>query len=424
MKSGIKPIAYKDWRTLDFHRTFGSAPAILEAFNFDTLASRPNQNADGLPEACTAYTQNDIASNEDGILYDDYEFTYRNTLNMMNAEFGEPCDMMTALKATTVYGVKNKRESVEMALANRRGPYFIVRPLGDYFEGLISAMKVKQGCLSLATSWFPSFEFPNADGTVPSPNNWDDLSRATWHDWEATGVEIINGVPYIASKSWQGAQFGQKGVIYFSRDQINKLLGTKGAGCFGQKHARPEDLKRVRMDVVDTIASYIRILITKLFSQITMQPSLPPTPSVEPVQPVQEAPANEALSWNTAEGVKHSIRVMCDEADLTYSHQYDPNISDKNILCACLQQESNFNPKAVGKLNKDGTQDFGLGQFNNGKNPKTGQAYWIGPGADFANVEEVLNDPEKNVRIMIREFKAGNLRYWSSFTTGAYKQWL
>lgn len=414
IKSGLKPISFKDHRTYDFHRTFGTAPSTLKSFSFDTLGSRPNQDADGLAEACTAYSQNDIASNEDGILYDDYDFTYRNTLNMMDAEFGEPCDMMKALDATTVYGVKKKTENAQDALGHRRAPYFIVKKLNDYLDGLQSAMLVKQGCLSLATPWYPSFEFPNSDGTVPSPNNWADLSRATWHDWEACGIEVINGEPYLASKSWQGAQFGQKGMVYFSREQVNNLLSTKGAGAFGQKRAKPEDIKTVKMTLIETLISYMNILLKKL-NPSPMTLSTPNVP-VAPVLPVQEAveaiSAPHTLLWDTPENVRHSVRVMCDESGLS--------VSDKNTLCACVEVESNFNTQAV-HVNKDAngktlSTDYGIVQIND--------FYHIGPGKDFPSADYVLSHPEECVAYMIKMMKAGKLDLWVSFSSGLYKKYL
>lgn len=289
MKNTVLPIKYKDHRTLSFSRTFGTAISMPLEFSFDKLKLLPDQNADGLGQACTAYTHHDIASNEDGLVYDDYLFTYKNTLNMMGAEFGQPCDVMLALKATTVFGVKNKSESVLDALTHRRGPYFIVEKEGDYFGGLISAMWVKQGCLSVATPWFPEFEQVNDNCTVPSPINWSDLSRVSWHDWEACGVILVNGVQHIVCKSWQGPHFGRTGYCYFNREQINKMLGTRGAGCFGQKHANPEDRYRVEMSLVETAISYARMIISKLLNQRATMPSISqPKPVLPQPQPKKD----------------------------------------------------------------------------------------------------------------------------------------
>lgn len=124
---------------------------------------------------------------------------------------------------------------------------------------------------------------------------------------------------------------------------------------------------------------------------------------------------NPTLLWDTRENVRHSIRVKCDNAGLT--------LHEKEIITACIRQESNFNPKAVGKQNSNGTTDYGLCQYNNGKNKK-GVPYWIGPGAVFRDTEEVLNSPEKNVDVMIQYFKYGQISLWSSYSTGAYLKWM
>ena len=141
-----------------------------------------------------------------------------------------------------------------------------------------------------------------------------------------------------------------------------------------------------------------------------------PLPTVEPEIPAPmieniEVP-KPVYSWATKAEARHSCRTIMDEYNVPWG--------DKRLLCSIIERESNFDPKAVGKVNKNGTQDFGLLQYNNGKN-KQGVPYWIGEGADFKDVDEVLNNPEKNVRIFIREFKKGNLKYWSSFVSGAYK---
>lgn len=141
--------------------------------------------------------------------------------------------------------------------------------------------------------------------------------------------------------------------------------------------------------------------------QHTMPPALPPDLPPEPPALV--------LEWDTEAKATHSARVIMDEYGLTWP--------EKGILCAIIKQESNWNPKAVSKPNTNGTQDYGLVQVNNGKNVQ-GVPYWIGPGAIFHDVAEVLDNPEKNVRMLVEQYKLGNLKYWSSYNSGAYKQWL
>src|SRR4051812_17128284 len=99
MKKGLLPIKYKDHRTLDFHLTFGTTFIPHKDFNFDVSGVFPDQNADGHPNACTAYAENDVASNDDKTYYDDQVFTYENTKKMMNVSGEVPVDQMTALKS-------------------------------------------------------------------------------------------------------------------------------------------------------------------------------------------------------------------------------------------------------------------------------------------------------------------------------------
>ncbi len=141
----------------------------------------------------------------------------------------------------------------------------------------------------------------------------------------------------------------------------------------------------------------------------------PPVP-VEPPKPVE--PEKEVLLWDTPKHTWHSVRVMCDNSGLTFTQ--------KNVLCACVWQESNFfnylpSGKPVINQNiKDGkvwSTDWGLLQVND--------HYWIGAGKLFPSVDYVLKNPAKVVQWMIDFYKAnGNLNRWSSYSTGAYKKHL
>lgn len=166
--------------------------------------------------------------------------------------------------------------------------------------------------------------------------------------------------------------------------------------------------------------------------QPTVLPTVPPNVVAEPEPPPPPPPplVHPLLpyDWSTPEAAKHSARLICDEEGLPLEHNTEVDgkyYQLKDILCACIMQESGFHPLAIGKPNKNGTQDFGLCQYNNGKDAK-GRPLWIGPGATFSSVEEVLDNPAKNVRVMARCFKMGEkeMEFWSSYKYGAYKQWL
>lgn len=142
-----------------------------------------------------------------------------------------------------------------------------------------------------------------------------------------------------------------------------------------------------------------------------------PTPAPQPVPPPAPAPAPvpAPLSFATQHDAFHSTRVICDEIGLTYEQ--------KNTLCGCVYQESRFltNPKPnVNKDPKTGlvwSTDYGIVQVND--------YFHIGPGKDFPSIEYVIANPEKCIRWMAGIMKAtGALQPWSSYTSGAYKQWL
>ena len=408
MKGGVKPIRYKDHRTYDFHRTFGSLPITgKEEFNFDTVKVFPDQNADGSPNGCTSYTQNDIASNEDRVYYDDHLFTYNNTKLIMGVEGEVPCDMLSALKAPVVYGVKSLQMTAEQALDNRRAPYFIVRPLGDYFDGLISAMMTKEGCLSLATPWFPEFEQTGSDGITPLPKDFNE-NRASWHNWEACGVKVIGGVQYIIAKSWQGSTFGDKGYNYFSRAHINQLLSTQGAGAFGQKHAQPSDIKNVQMTIIETIISFIRMILDKLSkgmsgyrATLNYEPPVDPPKVMEPILPAQaEVPVVHDDSWcggplaDRLAMYDLAVRV-CKEEGLFPSMTRD--------LLATVYGESGWNQWCV----NHNTKDYGIAQFS--------AKYYL---VEYKMTpQEALEQPEKCLRIMAKNFKAGRQSNWVAYAT-------
>ncbi len=120
----------------------------------------------------------------------------------------------------------------------------------------------------------------------------------------------------------------------------------------------------------------------------SLPPPLPPTPT---------------LDFTTPSHAFHSVRVLCDEMGLTYEQ--------KNEICYTIYRESEFHTGAIGKPNKNGTRDWGICQYNDGKNAK-GIPLWIGEGATFKDTNEVLTNPEKCVRVMIQTYKAGHISWW------------
>jgi hypothetical protein len=136
--------------------------------------------------------------------------------------------------------------------------------------------------------------------------------------------------------------------------------------------------------------------------------------------PAQSAPISPLL-WDTPQNSEHSVRVCCDEAGMTWD--------EKNVLWACVKQESDFNNSVThanyifktdlqtGQTIKVlASTDYGIVQVNN--------FYHIGEGKDFPSVDYVMSNPESCVRWMIKCFQTGRASEWCSYSSGAYKQWL
>lgn len=138
-----------------------------------------------------------------------------------------------------------------------------------------------------------------------------------------------------------------------------------------------------------------------------------PVPLPDGSAPIPTEPQPEKYMWDTPAHVRHSVRVICDEEELS--------VYEKNVITACIQQESQFNNAAICR-NKDAqtghvwSTDWGICQIND---------YWhIGKGKSFPTVEYVINNPDKVVRFMIAMYRKGQLKQWVSYSSGAYKKYM
>lgn len=167
-------------------------------------------------------------------------------------------------------------------------------------------------------------------------------------------------------------------------------------------------------------------LLGRIFKWDTEIPPAPVQELQEPVFPVQQplppsnpipmpetTPSVDTLTpWISPQSNYHNTRVLCDLAGLS--------VDEKNLICACVFQESRFNIDAINH-NKDShgnilSTDYSLIQVND--------FYHIGAGKDFPSVSYVLANPDKQVEWMIHMYKIGLLKQWVSFSSRAYKQWL
>ena len=135
------------------------------------------------------------------------------------------------------------------------------------------------------------------------------------------------------------------------------------------------------------------------------------------IKPVLPAPNVDVIDpdWSEPSNAYHNTRVICDQVGLS--------LDQKNILCACVFQESGFLTNPRPNQNKDPqtgkvwSTDYGICQIND--------YFHIGPHKDFPSVQYVIDNPEACILWMARIYKkTGNLNPWGSFSTGAYKVWL
>jgi hypothetical protein len=134
-------------------------------------------------------------------------------------------------------------------------------------------------------------------------------------------------------------------------------------------------------------------------------PNIPPTIETH-------LPVDASLFWDSQGNAYHSTRVLCDNAGLTFD--------EKNLICACIYQESSFlNTAVCYNKNLKGivvSTDYGIVQVND--------YYHIGINKDFPSVQYVRDNPQKCVEWMISMYKHGLLKMWVSYSSGAYQIWL
>lgn len=172
------------------------------------------------------------------------------------------------------------------------------------------------------------------------------------------------------------------------------LLNIRPNGNYTILDSYPPYIKEIRSDFIPEVAyrytlneqqvDWIITAIKKIIKQIqdyiaTLSPTpLPPIP----------------------ETMQQMVRRKCKEHGLTLKQSHE--------LFQTVQCESNFNPKA--KLeNKDNngkvwSTDWGICQIND--------YWWIGTNKTFPSVDYVLNNPDKCIDWMCKQFKAGNEKYW------------
>lgn len=317
MINGVQPIT-KDHRDYSANRTFGVVTTVFpDSLNFDAGFRFPDQNAEGLPQGCTGYTQSELCQDEDRVQYQP-RFTYDKTIYMswQNIE-GLPQDIRTSIKSTIMYGVLPNTALQKIAgfiapdvtdteaSKHRRAAYYVLEKNEglDWFDSIRnmllagSAIEYDTGIssnrsISMVTPWYREWTRPNVpkSGIVKRPAGFDvkaggastsvigkilDLlarlfgssgGATPWHNWKISGWKTIDGVPYLMGKTWQGL-VGDTGWMYYSREIVNELMeiyGTGGFIVFRSNPANDADIQTVKLTVLDDLKSYTRVMLKDL----------------------------------------------------------------------------------------------------------------------------------------------------------------
>lgn len=411
--TGVLPNPY-DLRDYSAERTFGTLdPKVFPLeYNADLGLDFPDQNKDGFYNGCTGYTQTETGQDEYGVPFY-HPFLYKKTLLYANLPDGYPVKIRDSFKATSIYGLLPRNTNDESkAYAYKRGKYFDVDKVGDYFDGVRSAMQMQQlhhRTVSAGAPWM----WDNIPNNGIMPDFQKKKIPAVYHNFKICGWKTIKNEPYLIVKAWCGKNWGDDGYGYMSRAVFNKLIGISGTFLYIQANADVSDVQRIKLDILEFIVDLYRRLMS--FATPTPPPLPIPAPTPVPAPPVPvPAPVEPKpnLVWDTPENARKSVRIICDEEKLS--------LSEKNLICAVIMGESgfkntakNFNKNAAGVTL---STDWGICQIND--------HYHIGTGKTFPSVAYVLENPDKVVRWMIKMYRAGHLNWWIAYKSGAYKKYL
>lgn len=242
IQHGLEPI--KRRKTNYSHtRTFGTVTDTGQfpvEYNADAGFSVPDQNADGYPNGCRGYTQNELCQDQDRVPYKS-SFLNEKTRLAEGTDQVEAGPIYTSLEVACTYGLQRDIEQTDAdALKHKRGRYFDVdkAPGFDWFDTFRSTLwigRIAGISISFGSPWFPELQRP-AGGVVREidvvrggSHPWDVYAG---HNWKICGWKTISGEPYLIGKPWCGKDYGDGGFLYLSREAFNRLMIVPGVGGF------------------------------------------------------------------------------------------------------------------------------------------------------------------------------------------------
>lgn len=296
MPNGTRP-ALLDKRDYSFHRTFPQFAAIAPAalpildYSFDAGLTMPNQIADGYPVGCTGYAQTDCKTDQEKKIYDP-GYTFKKTCYMEGHDLTSGADIRTSAKSLRVYGAKLGSSSAPeaevtpeddtAAKENKSGQSYNVdkAPGRDWFDSFRIALRSQmnnpvKNTISIGTIWFPEWGSPTSSGLLPDQFEYNGNRYSyAWHDYKICGEHTVNGEPTLEVKSWQGRDIGNGGFLYLNRAAFNKAYDIYGTLALMTAQARPEDIRTIQIDIIQTILTYIERLLAIARNKVASIPQI------------------------------------------------------------------------------------------------------------------------------------------------------
>lgn len=243
-------------------KTYGLIPKALPADHptthmvFGSAALSDIQDVLGLPDVvgptdqgdtnfCTCYTTRQLASDIDGVVYDE-NWNVAMTGEMEGAPITNGAPALDAMNALIMKGSLALADAPQGMTWEEKGPAFVADwrnwplPLAqkaaqheqmavlgvegpyDAFDNVRAYITAHRRHVAFATKWYQEFNEANPSGCIPMP----DFSSTvfSWHMYEAMDLDVVNGEPVIRMKPHEGKDYGKDGYVYFNRDVVNNLF--------------------------------------------------------------------------------------------------------------------------------------------------------------------------------------------------------
>jgi len=212
----------------------------------------------------------------------------------------------------------------------------------------------------------------------------------------ATQLSIYNVEEYDQSY-FSNVHLGNSFVVYACHEISHALFMMFGLPDTTHKHFYSTTPEKVISDYNVSTIGYISSILNRVIRSLAYMVGYT-IPKME-----KEGTLVSPLKWDNRQECIESFYKICKEEGV--------NADDTELLRKVINCESGFNPKAK-LVNKNGTTDWGICQYND---------YWyIGEGKPIASVDEAVNNPEKCIRVMIQQFRAGRLKDWVCYSAGKY----